>query len=80
MVGGDQRGDCFWPVGEGWDLAAEGQGLAGVGTLRRVILFRLRPNKRDTSLPSHSSGSRAARCRREEVTVFSNLRRIVKEP
>lgn len=31
MVGGDQRADCSWPVGEGRDLAAEGQGLGVEG-------------------------------------------------
>lgn len=43
MVGGDERGDCSWPVGEGQDLAAEGQGLGGgggEGDTRGVVLFR----------------------------------------
>lgn len=42
MVGGDERGDCSWPVGEGQDLAAEGQGLGCVceGDTRGVVLFR----------------------------------------
>lgn len=65
-----------WGKGGIWLQKARGWGCRDG---RAVISFGLRPRKRDTSLPPHSSGSGAARCRIEAVTSLSNLRRMVDE-